>query len=668
MQEKFPYRQIHLDFHNSPLIADIGADFDPEKFAGTLKSAHVDSVTVFGKCHHGYSYYPSQVGTPHPHLRRDLLGEMIPALHCAGIRALVYTTVVWDDLAWYQHPEWRVVFAEKPVTAMHISNSPLQPGWKELCMNTGFADYVIAQMLEIQERYDGDGFWVDIIQSRDCVCNACMTDMQAQGIDPADRVQRQQFQLSVARRFMRRASQTVWEKDPGQALYFNNRMRMITPVEAGVRPEMANFSHIELETLPAVMWGYEHFPIYARYFQGFEREMVGITSRFDTVWGDFGGFRNRAALEYECFQALALGAACKIGDQMHPRGVLDADVYRLIGEVYGRVKELEPWCRDTKAVAEIGVFTAASLVKAGEGIPEVDKGAWRLLEQLKYQFQFIDEDSDLEAYALVILPDEIRVDEPLAEKLRAYLAGGGTLLVSGQSGLIEGGFRLAEEMGVQVLGPAQFTPDYLVPGRDMAADMDVSHTVCYLPGVRIAAMPGAKVLATMGAPYFNRTWEHFTSHQYAPMERITEEPLIVQKDRVITIARPLFSDYAMLSRRPHRHILDHCIRRLLPSPWVGAHNLPVTAAVTVRAQGEDLIVHVLHYQPQRRSRMLDVLEDVVPLHDVSLQVKVMQAPEQVRLVPQGQAITWSQEGEYVQLRIPVVNGHQVVQIVRGLPG
>jgi hypothetical protein len=46
MFPRFPCCQIQLDFHNSSFISDIGIDFDPEAFAETLKSAHVDSMTL----------------------------------------------------------------------------------------------------------------------------------------------------------------------------------------------------------------------------------------------------------------------------------------------------------------------------------------------------------------------------------------------------------------------------------------------------------------------------------------------------------------------------------------------------------------------------------------------------------------------------------------------
>ena len=66
LMDELAFRQVHLDFHTSGDIPDVGADFDPQEFVATLQRARVNSVTCFAKCHHGYSYYPTDVGVPHP--------------------------------------------------------------------------------------------------------------------------------------------------------------------------------------------------------------------------------------------------------------------------------------------------------------------------------------------------------------------------------------------------------------------------------------------------------------------------------------------------------------------------------------------------------------------------------------------------------------------------
>lgn len=90
-------RCVHMDFHTtSPAIDGIGVKFDKEKFTKTIREANIDLVTVFGKCHHGYTYYPSKVGEMHPGLTFNLLQEEIDAIHAAGAKAPIYLPIGWS--------------------------------------------------------------------------------------------------------------------------------------------------------------------------------------------------------------------------------------------------------------------------------------------------------------------------------------------------------------------------------------------------------------------------------------------------------------------------------------------------------------------------------------------------------------------------------------------
>ncbi|HOS94107.1 MAG TPA: beta-galactosidase, partial [Armatimonadota bacterium] len=102
------FRQIHLDFHTSEQIPGIGSEFDPDEFADTLKAAHVNSVTCFSRCHHGWIYHDTArfPERRHPHLTRNLLKEQIDACHQRDIRVPIYITVMWDHFTARRHPEW----------------------------------------------------------------------------------------------------------------------------------------------------------------------------------------------------------------------------------------------------------------------------------------------------------------------------------------------------------------------------------------------------------------------------------------------------------------------------------------------------------------------------------------------------------------------------------
>jgi hypothetical protein len=341
-------------------------------------------------------------------------------------------------------------------------------------------------------------------------------------------------------------------------------------------------------------------------------------------------------------------------------------VYARIGEVYAQVERYEPWCFGTESLADIAVLSA-NIDPWETIINESDRGALHVLEQLKQQFHFIDTGADLAPYAVVILPDAVPVDATLATRLRDYLAGGGSLLISDQSGLdaASGDFALADVIGVRYQGAAPFAPDYLALEDALSAGIEPMPHVCELPGALVAAAPGAEVLARSGAPYFNRTWQHFNSHQYTPMDTVTDAPVIVQNGRALDVARPLFREYAESARRVHKQVLANCLARLLPRPRIGANTLPSTAIVTVRRRQADLLVHVLHYVHQRRGRATDVIEDVLPLHDVALSVRAARRPEAVVLLPDSQPLEWEWDDGYVRIALPHVDGYAVVQVVVG---
>jgi hypothetical protein len=113
----------------------------------------------------------------------------------------------------------------------------------------------------------------------------------------------------------------------------------------------------------------------------------------------------------------------------------------------------------------------------------------------------------------------------------------------------------------------------------------------------------------------------------------------------------------------HKQVLANCLARLLPRPRVGVNNLPSTAIVTVRRRQADLLVHVLHYIHQRRGQGLDVIEDVLPLHDVTLSVRAARRPESVLLLPDEQPVEWEWQDGYVRLTLPRVDGYAVVRLV-----
>ncbi|MBT6148729.1 MAG: beta-galactosidase [Gemmatimonadetes bacterium] len=653
------FRQIHLDFHTSEHIAGIGSKFDADQFADTLVRAHVDSITCFARCHHGWIYYDTTTNPErrHPHLERNLLAEQIKACHARGIRVPIYVTVQWDQYTTERHPEWICIGAD----GSQQGTPPYEAGfYRKLCVNTPYVDFLKSHVKEILQTLPTDGLFFDIVQPNDCSCYQCRQDMIAEGLDPADATQRRAFGLRTVNEFKRDMTAFVRQHNADCTIFYNAghvgpRHRQITDA----------YTHLELESLPSGGWGYLHFPLTIRYARNLGLDCMGMTGKFHTTWGDFSSFKNPAALEYECFMMLANGAKCSVGDQLHPEGEICQATYDLVGDVYSRVEAAEPWCRGARPLTDIGVMTPEEFTGGSHGdLPEAAMGAVRMLQEGAQQFDIVDSHADLARYKVLILPDAIEVNENLATKLSAYVDGGGALLASHRSGLDPAGEKMAvQEFGVQLKGEAPYSPDFLTPEAEIGDGLAETGHVMYLRGVEVEAGSSAKVLASVAVPYFNRTHEHFCSHNHTPSSGRLEYPGIVQNGRCIYFAHPVFTQYTQNAPRWCKQLVLNALGRLLQEPLVQL-DAPSTALATLNQQDEParLVLHLLHYIPERRGARFDVLEDVIPLHDTGVSVCAPGPVSAVRCVPLGDEIPFELDEGRVRFVLPRLEGYQIIEL------
>ena len=677
MGPELPYRQIHLDFHTSAEIGDIGADFDPEVFADTLQRAHVNSINLFARGHHGWVYYDSRrfAERRHPHLKRDLLREQIEACHGRGIRTPVYVTVQWDHYTALRHPEWRVMSPDGRLEG----TPPYEAGfYRRLCLNTPYVEWLKGFVDEVIETLPVDGLWLDIVAAQDCSCWYCRQGMLAQGLEPAEPAQRIAFGQQVLHTFQREMTGHIQEHDPELLIFYNSGH-----VGPRHREMLDAFTHLELESLPSGGWGYLHFPIAARYARTLSKPFLGMTGKFQTSWGDFHSYKNAAALEFECFHMLALNAQCCIGDQLHPRGAIDQPTYDLVGKVYAQVEEKEPWCVDAEPVVDIGVLTPEEFDPAlGRG--DVDfrpiQGATRMLQEGGHQFDIIDSHADLDAYKVVVLPDQIPVFGAFAERLRRYLSQGGAVVASFASGMDRERQRFTlEALGVRLSGegprdaegrlargreyPGHAYAQYIVPREALSYGLPrVEHTM-YMRGMDVEAGADTEVLADVVRSYFDRTYAHFCSHRQTPSSGQVSQPGVVQAGRAIYFSHPIFGQYQSKAPRWCRQLFLNALDRLLPEPLVRVE-APTGTVVTVNEQLQQKrwILHLMYYVPERRCEAFDVIEDVVPLYELPVSLRVERAVREVQCVPRGEQLAFDQEEGRVRFTVPAVRGHQMVTL------
>lgn len=644
-----PFRQIHLDFHTGPAIPDVGRDFDARAFARTMKEAHVNSVNVFAKCHHGHLYYRTARPERHPGLPDDLdlLRLQIDELHAVGIKAPIYISVQCDEYAANTYPGW---IARNP-DGTQVGANPFVAGWQIMDMSSPYQDFLAEQTAEILDYFHPvDGIWFDMCWDQPSCSRYAIDKMRIAGFNPENQDDRQAYAHQVAQAYMRRFYAMVKTSSPDALVYINGRH------PASLHEEIDCFEQLEIESLPTGMWGYMYFPKTVRGIRTLGKPYLGMTARFHKSWADFGGLKPYAALEYETSQMVAHGARCSIGDQLHPRGILDPAAYELIGKVYARIEAREPWLEDAESIVEIGVLQSTQDLKHTSLSP--DEGATRMLTQLKHQFDFIHASSDLNRYALIILPDAVQVDAAFANKLNAYLAAGGKMLASGVSGLTtEGTVVILPSLGVKPVGISPFSCTYIRYGDAVSNGIPSTDHIMYDPGVRVIA-DGAEVLATVVEPYFERTWEHFSSHFQTPSDQESPYAAAVMNNQTAYIAYPIFSAYAKHGNLHMRSLVGNILSLMLPDPLLKV-TAPSSTETTVTRQPGRNIVHLLQYCPERRAN-IDIVEDIVPLFNIPLSLRAEHEPKRVYLAPEGTEIPFTCADGYIHVQIPEIRGHTMV--------
>ena len=70
----------------------------------------------------------------------------------------------------------------------------------------------------------------------------------------------------------------------------------------------------------------------------------------------------------------------------------------------------------------------------------------------------------------------------------------------------------------------------------------------------------------------------------------------------------------------------------------------------------------MHHIPLDRARHLAIIEEVIPVRNIGVSLKVPGKVSDVRLVLDGGALDLQEKGDRIELTVPEVGGHQMVEV------
>lgn len=652
------FRQIHLDFHTSPLIPEIGAKFDKKTWQQRLQKAQVNSITCFSVCHHGLSYHPTKIGVMHPHLKFDLLKAQIDACHEIDVNVPVYLTAGVNSVAANAHPEWRAITADG--RWMGWRTSPLEPGFDTLCFNTPYLDYLCDSIKEVVTLYpECDGIFLDIIAQGQCCCPKCMAGMKQAKLDPTNPADRTKFAKGVLLNYYKRTTEAAKINDPDMPIFHNSGH-----ITMGDTDILQYFSHLELESLPTGGWGYDHYPMSAAYSRSLGKEFLGMTGKFHTTWGEFGGYKHPNALLFECAAMIANGSKCSVGDQLHPSAELDETTYDIIGEAYRDVAKKEPWCDKVTILANLAVLTNEAIAKVKLDSAS-DIGASRILLEAHIPFDLVDCSMDFDKYKFLLLPDNVRLDATVLAKVKQFQAKGGKLILSGKSGMAIDKDEFVLDLGFEYAGESACSPDYIKASPKFPLSFVKTPMVMYAKSQQIKVKNGES-LGDVYESYFNRTFEHFCSHQHTPNQLVASGYAAgLMSENVLYFAHEVFSLYRNFGAVVCKEFVCNALVKFMGDDLLIKSTLPSTARVTLMSQKAEsrAILHLLFANTIARGgnpKMIEVIEELLPLGKQAFSVKLPNKVKKIYLAPENIEIPFIENNGRIEFVTPEFICHQMV--------
>ena len=650
-RRSYPTRCVHLDFHTSEYIENIGEYFSEQEFAETIKKSNIESITLFAKCHHGWSYYDTKIGERHPHLKFDLLGSQMMALQQAGIKVPVYYTVGWSQRDVEKFPEciYRDKFGVPIMSSGKFYDEPDAPraeaSWVTLCPSGRYAEMIYAQVNEICEKYERiDGMFFDIVfSSPHCYCANCVKRMLEEGIDLNDETMVETFSIRKFSDFCEEINRIIHKYHPNATVFFNS----------GGHYSLYRYhkylTHYEIEDLPSVWGGYNKLPLEANYFASLHKYYLGMTGKFHTMWGEFGGNKSAAALKVEAAMMLTYGAGMSIGDQLHPCGKLDVTTYSIIGEVFSYYKILEEYCLGGEAVTDLAIMPSY--------IADNDEGVVRILLENGIDFKVKKQIDTLNDISCLIIPDGVDFSVELADKLSRFVAGGGKILFCGLSLLdVENGC-FALDIGGEYMGASQYDVDYIAP--NLNGIFSDSPIVMYHSGQNVVASDGES-LGAIYEPYFSRTFQKFCSHMNTPYKlQPSAFACGIKKGNVVYLPHNIGALYNRKGAQLHKEFFMAALRIIYNGEIVKT-DLGSQGRVRFIRKKDKYVLNLMYFLPVKRGEV-EMVEDILTLKDRKVEISLSEKVTRVYSIQQNRNIPFRQE-QKVSFLCDIPNGHQTIVI------
>ncbi|MEX2394469.1 MAG: alpha-amylase family protein, partial [Actinomycetota bacterium] len=566
------YRRMLLDMHITDADPSFMTKYDPIALARLYERANVGGVMLYTNSHVGLTYYPASEGRMHPGIGgRDVVGELVDALHKRDIKACAYYSVLFDNWAVTEHPEWWTSPLRDPDASSTggSGGSRSIPRYGVVCpSNEDYVKLTLARITELLDRYDFDCLFYDMtFWAAVCGCARCRDRYGADlptridWTDPAwcrFQAAREDWMRSFVERIVDAAKLVA----PGLRVY-NNFALAVANWGPGFALDLAEL----VDFCGGDMYGDRDEQLVV------SKLMMNLTKNRPAEFmtslcvnlRDHVGLRTADDLAMKAFAATAHGSATLFIDAIDPDGGVDAPRYEMVREVFDRVASYEHLLGG-EPVEDIAVYHSSEsrmsfeengrpVDRPGRGTPAHQRalrGACRYLQRAHLPFGVITRRQldELDRYRVIVLPNVTRLDGDEVHAFREFVRRGGRLYASAWTSLLEVAgklhydFLLADVFGAVSDGVEAGSALYAKPVDDeTAASLSPQRYLSVMPRMRgmevVGHVRAPSTRATTGRPLATLTYPYGHPHPGSAIDRhwssIHSWPPHLDTDRAVLV-------------------------------------------------------------------------------------------------------------------------------------
>lgn len=661
-----------VDYYPEVPFRPYGSGATRENLVSSLRDLDLGYLCIYAKGHSGTTTWPSSLNTGHAMLAQDMPRQFREVTRELGIRLVLYYSGLLDGIAGQRHPEWRMVHQDGS-EQRYFDDFKVFNAYAN-CPHSGYFDeWVAVHLRELIAGYDPDGIWVDGDWPSPCYCPRCQAVFREESgwaESWAGMQQRSGFAAAYAG-FWNRVTARWRER-------FNSLVKSLNPdclYSAGnVSPRREFLAPFDWRSGDFFSPGFFHLHDMARMMRWYGTLGVPYDAYIcDTSFTHVRRHvRSRTKTLDRMLQEAATVAANggAVGYWTYPTGdgALVPSRMEKAKQVRRFLKEREAWFLHSSTVpwTAIVVTDPAAPTFGGESV----EGAHKALAALHRSPQLMDESgvSAQMPFALAVLPEQSVVDEEIANRLVAWVQGGGRLLTSGttlNSPILQIALGVTSvQRGAVQDGHVRLRTSDEPTGIDSAWDK-----------LELAAGTEELYPLYLSWDQFNPKAAQLANNwpMHGQVDEINPEPAgfaaavwrPVGHGVTVHIGTDIFARYRTLGDPQILRWLREIVDFLEPQPLLKT-NAPSWVDVTLRRQEGVLLVHLVNQNPGRDVAKLgtdDLWVDEIPeVGPFALELQLPQPPRSVTWEPGGMDLACTYAAGTLRLDAPRFTIHGCVAI------